>query len=403
MAALLLASGVAALMLAPSVATARPPSRRAPAIAHASSDCDGDGDPEDALDPLECGGNLQKPEPGKLYSKGEKHKFEESALEIRRGEGKICGTTGASFATRAALLTIFTLGGEFHFIALCNALNKLAQEIETLAQDPPDPNVFTVALPRRPKPARAHTAVGRRYLTALSQTDAFGAALGTSLNRLSSTPAQPEEVTALPVPKYSRRLQVGASRLYSGLMAAWGERQSSARAAGLAFVRRHRGAAASKAVAAVLPKSAGTKSLWRAFKSLTAPEYAQLTADLYQQVIEDPILKDVEGIAAKAQTSPAQAQEEYEALQPEALQPARESFEASQKAMFADLGALLDASETPGGNLVPAAKAAIGEAAKLPRIHGLSKYAPQAGLVGRLVSFGAGAFLPGKPKPFPAG
>lgn len=385
-------------MLAPSVATARPPSRRAPAIAHASSDCDGDGDPEDALDPLECGGNLQKPEPGKLYSKGEKHKFEESALEIRRGEGKICGTTGASFATRAALLTIFTLGGEFHFIALCNALNKLAQEIETLAQDPPDPNVFTVALPRRPKPARAHTAVGRRYLTALSQTDAFGAALGTSLNRLSSTPAQPEEVTALPVPKYSRRLQVGASRLYSGLMAAWGERQSSARAAGLAFVRRHRGAAASKAVAAVLPKSAGTKSLWRAFKSLTAPEYAQLTADLYQQVIEDPILKDVEGIAAKAQTSPAQAQEEYEALQ-----PARESFEASQKAMFADLGALLDASETPGGNLVPAAKAAIGEAAKLPRIHGLSKYAPQAGLVGRLVSFGAGAFLPGKPKPFPAG
>lgn len=128
LAALLLAGGVAALMLAPSVATARSPSRRAPAIAHASSDCDGDGDPEDTLDPLECGGNLQKPEPGKLYSKGEKHKFEESALEIRRGEGKICGTTGASFATRAALLTIFTLGGEFHFIALCHALNKLAQE-----------------------------------------------------------------------------------------------------------------------------------------------------------------------------------------------------------------------------------------------------------------------------------
>ena len=397
MAALLLAGGVAALMLAPSVATARPPSRRAPAIAHASSDCDGDGDPEDTLDPLECGGNLQKPEPGKLYSKGEKHKFEESALEIRRAIGKICGTTFTSFATRTALLTIFTLGGELHFLLLCNGLGKLADEYETLAQDPPDPNVFTVALPRRPKPARAHTAVGRRYLTALSQTDAFGAALGTSLNRLSSTPAQPEEVTALPVPKYSRRLQVGASRLYSGLMAAWGERQSSARTAGLAFVRRHRGAAASRA-AAVLPKSAGTKSLWRAFKSLTAPEYAQLTAGLYQQVIEGPFLKDMEGIAAKAQTSPEQAREEYEALQ-----PVRESFEASQKAMFADLGALLDASETPGGNLVPAAKAAIGEAAKLPKIHGLSKYAPQAGLVARLVSFGAGAFLPGKPKPFPAG
>jgi hypothetical protein len=71
--------------------------------------------------------------------------------------------------------------------------------------------------------------------------------------------------------------------------------------------------------------------------------------------------------------------------------------------MFADLGALLEASETPGGNLVPAAKATIGEAAKLPKVHRLSKYAPQAGLVARLVSFGAGAFLPGKPKPFPAG
>jgi hypothetical protein len=385
-------------MLVPSVATARPPSRDASAIAHASSDCDGDGDPEDTLDPLECGGNLQKPEPGKLYSKGEKHKFEESALEIRREIGKICGTTATGYFTRFALLTIFTLGGEFHFTLVCTGLAKLAQEDETLAEDPPDPNVFIVALPRRPKPARAHTAVGRRYLTALSQTDAFGAALGTSLNRLSSTPAQPEEVTALPVPKYSRRLQVGASRLYSGLVAAWGERLSSARAAGLAFVRRHRGAAASRAAAAVLPKSAGTKSLWRAFKSLTAPEYAQLTADLYQQVIEDPFLKDVEGIAAKAQTSPAQAKEEYEALQ-----PVRESYEASQKAMFADLGALLEASETPGGNLVPASKAAIAEAAKLPKIHGLSKYAPQAGLVARLVSFGAGAFLPGKPKPFPAG
>jgi hypothetical protein len=397
LAALLLAGGVAALMLAPSVATARPPSGSAPAIAHASSDCDGDGDPDDTLDPLECGGNLQKAEPGKLYSKGEKHKFEESALEIRRDVGKICGTTAAGYATRFALLTIFTLGGEIHFTLLCNGLNKLAQEYETLAEDPPDTNVLTVALPKRPKRARSHTAAGRRYLMALSQTNAFGAVLGTSLNRLSSTPAQPEELTAFPVPKYSRRLQVGASRLYSGLLAAWGERQSSARTAVLAFVRRHRGAAASKA-AAVLPQGPDTKSLWRAFKSLTAPEYAQLTADLYQQVIEDPFLKDVEEIAAKAQTSPAQAKEEYEALQ-----PVRESFQTSQKAMFADLGALLEASESPGGNLDPAAKAAIAEAAKLPKVHGLSKYAPQAGLVARLVSFGAGAFLPGKPKPFPAG
>jgi hypothetical protein len=295
------------------------------------------------------------------------------------------------------LLTIFTLGGEFHFTLLCTGLSKLAQEYETLAEDPPDTNVLTAALPKRPKRARSHTAAGRRYLMALSQTDAFGAALGTSLNRLSSTPAQPEEITALPVPKYSRRLQVGASRLYSGLVAAWGERQSSARTAVLVFVRRHRGAAASKA-AAVLPQGPDTKSLWRAFKSLTAPEYAQLTADLYQQVIEDPFLKDVEEIAAKAQTSPAQAKEEYEALQ-----PVRESFQASQKAMFADLGALLEASESPGGNLDPAAKAAIAEAAKLPKVHGLSKYAPQAGLVARLASFGASAFLPGKPKPFPAG
>jgi hypothetical protein len=362
-----------------------------------ASDCDGDGDPEDTLDPLECGGNLQKSEPGKTFSKGEKHQFEEKALELRRDVAKICGTTAAGYATRFALLTIFTLGGEIHFSLLCTGMAKLAQEYETFAEDPPDPDVFTIALPKRVKRARAPTGAGRRYLTAVFQMDAFGGALGTSLNRLSSTPEKPEELTALPVPKYSRRLQVGAARIYSGLVAAWGDRQSSARAAVLALVRRRKGVAASKAVA-LPPKRGSTKSLWHAFKSLTAPEYAQFTADLYQQTIEGPFLKDLEGIAAKAQSSPEQARKEYEELQ-----PVRESFEASQKAMFTDLGALLEASETPGGNLAAPAKAAIKQAAALPKVHGLSKYAPQAGLVAHLASFGAGAFLPGKPKPFSAG
>ena len=121
-----------ALGVAPtsSPARVRPRSRPSNLMAQASvTDCDGDGDPEDALDPLECGGSLQKPEPGKLYSKGEKHKFEESALEIRREFGKICGTTISSFATRTALLTLFTLGGELHFAPAVQWLGPAGQRI----------------------------------------------------------------------------------------------------------------------------------------------------------------------------------------------------------------------------------------------------------------------------------
>ena len=45
-------------------------------VAQASvADCDGDGDPADTLDPLECGSSLQQPEPEKLYTKGEKQQF----------------------------------------------------------------------------------------------------------------------------------------------------------------------------------------------------------------------------------------------------------------------------------------------------------------------------------------
>jgi hypothetical protein len=398
--ALVFAGVVAALAVAPSTASARPPSGPVHFVAQASvADCDGDGDPEDTLDPLECGGSLQKPEPDKLYSKGEKHQFEETALEYRRAIGKICGTTGAAYASRVALLTIFTLGGEAHFILLCVAMAKLANEYEILAQDPPDPAVFTVALPKRAKRARAPTAAGRGYLTAIAQKAAFSAALGTSLNRLSSTPESPEEITATPVPKYSRRLQVGAARLYSGLVAAWGERQSLARARVLALVRRH-GAAAVRGASKALPKSADTKDLWRAFKSLTAPEYGQLTADLYQQVIEARFLSTLKKIVAnvKAGGSLQKAKQELEALE-----KVQDSFRASQTAMFTDLGALLEASESSSGNLAPLAKAAIKQAAKLPRVPGITKYAPQAGLVARLVSFGGAAFLPGKPKPFPAG
>jgi peptidyl-tRNA hydrolase len=241
--------------------------------------------------------------------------------------------------------------------------------------------------------------VGRRYLSAVTQKAAFGGALAISLNRLSSTPAEPEEITATPVPKYSRRLQAGAGRLYSGLVAAWAERESSARASLLALVGRQ-GAASRRQVAAALPKSAQTKALWAAFKSLTAPEYAQLTADLYQQAIEARLLNTLKKIVAKAEAGGSLQQAKQEL---EALEKVQEPFRDSQTAMFADLGALLEATESPSGNLGPLAKAVIKQAAKLPKVPGLAKYAPQAGLVARLVSFGGAAFLPGKPKPFPAG
>ena len=272
------------------------------------------------------------------------------------------------------------------------------EQYKALAADPPDQDVFTIALPKRPKKARGSSAAGRRYLEAVGQKAAFGAALATSLNRLSSTPATPEEITALPVPKYSRRLQVGAGRLYSGLVAAWGERESAARASLLAFVGRH-SATDRRRAAAALPKSSRTKGLWAAFKSLTAPEYAQLTADLYEQVIEARFQAEIEKIVAKSGGVPTP----QAAMEAAELRPVLEATRAQRDVLFAALGAMLESSEASSPNLRPLAKAAIKQAAKLPKVPGISKYAPQAGLMARLVSFGGAAFLPGKPKPFPAG
>ena len=105
------------------------------------ADCDGDGDPEDALDPLECGGNLQKSEPGKLYSKGEKRKFEESALELRRELNKICGNTGAGHATRLALLTMVAL------LAIGFVSNLLIKPVDERFHEPDDASTRKEGVP----------------------------------------------------------------------------------------------------------------------------------------------------------------------------------------------------------------------------------------------------------------
>lgn len=394
---LLLAGFVVALGVAPTSANARvrPRGRPTSPIAQASSDCDGDGDPADTLDPLECGSSAEQPEPKKLYTKGEKQKFKETADAYRRSFNDICGAKGEVFLFRAAIAFAISGGS---FTLLCNGLAFQVQQYEALAADPPDQDVFTVALPMRPKKPRGSSAAGRRYLEAVSQKAAFGAALATSLNRLSSTPDKPEEVTALPVPKYSRRLQVGAGRLYSGLVAAWVERESKARASMLAFIGRH-SAADRRRAAAALPKSAKAKGLWAAFESLTAPEYAQLTADLYEQTVEAKFEAAIEAIVAKSGGAPTpQAQKEVAELS-----PVMEAARARRDALFADLGAMLDSSESSSPKLGPSAKAAIKDAAKLGKVPGLSRYAPQAGLMVRLVSFGGGAFLPGKPKAVPVG
>ena len=238
------------------------------------------------------------------------------------------------------------------------------EQYKALAADPPDQDVFTIALPKRPKKTRGSSATGRHYLEAVGQKAAFGAALATSLNRLSSTPATPEEITALPVPKYSRRLQVGAGRRYSGLVAAWGERESSARASLLAFVGRH-SATDRRRAAAALPKSSRTKGLWAAFKSLTAPEYAQPTADLYEQVIEARLQAEIEIVAKSGGVPTPQA--EMEAAE---LRPVLERTQAQRDVLFAALGAMLESSEASSPNLGPLGKAAIKQATSSPGFPG---------------------------------
>jgi hypothetical protein len=180
----------------------------------------------------------------------------------------------------------------------CSALKVNWIHLDALVSDPPDASVFTVALPAVQAPAgakgrcrlkRGTCRQGRRlahaFMHAFEQEEAALGALATTLDRLSSTPSGPESqfgTGAGSAPLYSRRTQVAAGRLYSGLLAAWSDRYKVARKSFVHFLdglgsRKARRAAAN--LAPVLPSA----PLWATFHRMNLFEAAQLFSDLTAQ------------------------------------------------------------------------------------------------------------------------
>lgn len=290
MAALALALGILAGFA--SVASAASPRRLdgPPArSASATGDCDGDGDSPYGTEFEEC--SPAPAEPGKIYTPAQKARFDETYVKLLRAYAETCGNgysdplTYLRFAFGPVLLD-------------CTLMSYTVTHQEVLVEDPPQASAFMVALPAVQAPTggkgHCHRAraicrrgrrLGRAFTYTLEQEAAAIGALATSLDRLSSTPPGAESqfgTGAGSAPLDSRRTQVAAGRLYSGLLAAWSDRYKAARrnlakfldGLGNGKVRR-----AANKLAPVLPSA----PLWETFHRMNVFEVAQLFSDLTAQ------------------------------------------------------------------------------------------------------------------------
>lgn len=254
------------------------------------TDCDQDGDSPYGLEFDECG-NAPK-EPGKLYTPADKARFAEQFNHIQELRAEFCGSTGWLNPMRwVAMLT--------PLVVPCTEVVALITSLDQMYADPPDPSVFEVASPlvqlssgQAPScPFSAATcrrgrAAGTAYSYAFEQEVAAATALSTSLNRLSSTPSAPESLygsTPGAFPQYSRRTQVAAARLYSGLLAAWSDRMNTARARFQHYLDgvNRRGKRAAKH----LLSGTRSASLWATYHKMNVYEIAQLFSQLMAQNI----------------------------------------------------------------------------------------------------------------------
>jgi hypothetical protein len=212
----------------------------------------------------------------------------------------------------------------------------------------------------------------------LAQATAAIDALGTSLNRLGAAPAEPENLSANP-PAYGRRTQVAASRLYSGLLAAWSQRLKSASANMARFFRGLGGQAriAAKRMPPILPAA----PLWKNFHQMNVYELAQLTEDLISQQIQVPL-----ATYAKHHHSAAAR-----------IASLTHKMNSVHRSLETDLNAIL-AAKTQSAR-TSAANRYAHDARRILAIGGLATYAPHAPLTAQLLAFAAGALTTNTPNP----
>jgi hypothetical protein len=367
--------------LAPAQGSGSPRARSAEA-----TDCDHDGDAPDGVEFEECGN--APPEPGKILTRAEKAQAREELQNVEKLLAKTCG-----FSSRDPLtwITLFSFYG-----GACQAARIWALHLNALVEDPPESAASLVTLPAVQAPTgptvrcpfgRARCARGRRvvgaYQYALEQETAAAGALATSLNRLSSTPSEPEALYGSSpgaFPTYSRRTQVAAARLYSGLLAAWSDRLKAARARVVSLLDGL-GPKARRA-APKTPQAFPSTLLWKNFHNMNVYEIAQLYSDLEVQNVED-----------------------YFAAHPgsEPTGQLANELVAGKSTLDQDMYQLYLASEAPrparAGMLASAAARFTKDADKFATIPGLAAIAPGAPLSAELFGFAVEGVTSSKPKP----
>jgi hypothetical protein len=352
--------------------------------AEATTDCDHDGDSPDGVEFEECG--TAPPEPGKILTPAEKARAREQLVNVQKLLAKTCGTGYNDPLTWLAAIA---------FPQPCDAVAFWREHLNALVKDPPESAASLVALPAVQPPtgptvrcrfARARCARGRSvvraYQYAFEQETAAAGALASSLNRLSSTPSAPEALFGSSpgaFPTYSRRTQVAAARLYSGLLAAWSDRLKAARARVVSFLD----GLGSKARRAATKTPPGLPStlLWKNYHEMNVYEIAQLYSDLEAQNVEDYFA-----------THPSKPTGQLAA-----------ALVAGKNTLDQDMYQLYLASEAPAraraGMLASAAAKFAKDADAFATIPGLAAIAPDAPLSARLFGFAVEGVTTSKPTP----
>lgn len=324
-----------------------------------------------------------------VYTQADKEAFKKQYGDLLKDVAKACGVDTSDPLTLIDLLA-HTLGSSLILVwDPCRWVGIQIHHLLALIKDPPGTAVSVVALPVVPRsksvPARCTLGAStcRRggglalaYVRALGQVTAAEVALATSLDRLGSAPAAPEDLAANP-PQYSLRLQAAAAMLYSGLLAAWCERLRTASANMTRFLVSLGGVA--RRAAGRVPPVQRPSMLWETYHHMNVYGLAQLTEDLLSQEVEVPLRAYAKHHPSAAGQTAAVARQ---------LASVHGSLES-------DLNAIVEAQ---GQAAVSAAtRRFVHDASSIGVLRGLRKYAPNASMTAELLAFAAGGLTKGNP------
>jgi hypothetical protein len=354
-----------------------------------TTDCDHDGDSPLGVEFEECG--TAPREPGKAFTPAEKAQYREQYYELLKQYTIQCGN-GPTYPMWW-LRQYYSFFLPASLVDACAWMTFQGRSLYAMFHDPPDLSLFSVALPvvplaigntppncgAAPQTCRRGGKLAVAYVYAAGQATAAMDALATSLNRLASTPSRPESqfgTGAGSAPLYSRRTQVAAARLYSGLLAAWSERLNAARTNFVHFLEGLGGEAGR--VAKKMPPTLRSAPLWATYHHMNVYELAQLFSALI------------------AQSAPSGRPTGALAFQ----------LEAGIQTFGNDLYQIYLASSAPRGGRVGKLNTAAGkferDANKFATIPGLAGFAPDAPLSARLFGFAVEGLTGNKPAPVAA-